>query len=236
MNDDRPDADQAQSDNNLPPDNPVVPANGAEDDQVRPKGHHQDADSHQERWPNRVMALMTIGLVCITGFYTHFARQQVIETRNMLALTSETMRLERRAWVGPTGRIDGRVDPVDQTRMRYDVYISNTGFTPALDTTFQIGTRIRGTELGPVFDIPPLPDDVGRAVVFPGSTMTSVIRTPPLTDAVRQGLQDEARKLYIVGRVSYEDIFGDPHTTEYCLVANRDLTSGAFCSDFNTAN
>ena len=55
------------------------------------KLNHTSSKDCQERWPNWVMACASILLVLVTGFYTHYAKQQIHLTREGLDATRDTL-------------------------------------------------------------------------------------------------------------------------------------------------
>lgn len=149
MNDDSTRSDQRQSDDHLPPNDPVVPADSVKDDQVRSETHHHSAERHQERWPNRMMALATIALVVITSFYTCYAGQQVVLLResvkaaqdaaevasSQLMSQREAVRLERRAWVFATQFTLSAQPAYAPHEAHVTISHTNTGQIPAMVKT-----------------------------------------------------------------------------------------------------
>ena len=60
-----------------------------------------DCDSEtqdQEKWPNRVMAIVSVLLFIVTGAYTLYTRDQVGLASRTLVATTEAMRLNQRPW------------------------------------------------------------------------------------------------------------------------------------------
>lgn len=153
--------------------------------------------------------------------------------------------LGQRAWVtvvrcDPVRGVIGQVPRVVTT------YITNTGETPALDVIVRQDHRI---ETGLLNTFPDIDDakHVRAGVLGPGGTFpveTEVLRTTigqrplkklryDIPEAIQEALLDGTMHLYIYGKVIYRDIFGEEHTTMWCLVDEQHTL--VYASRFNSA-
>ena len=146
------------------------------------------------------------------------AGQAATQTLNEI---TKQFRIGQRAWVGAQAALVPNA-PSPEKMIAFRVVWKNTGLTPALnahveggfmykDRDYLIESDFSKTNTGRLekFDQSFDRKRTSRGVILPnapeGSSTTSYIQIP------------QANKyLFIAGTVSYEDIFGHPHTTLFC--------------------
>jgi hypothetical protein len=167
--------------------------------------------------------MSAIAIVIITAFYTYYARQQVIETRNAIAeQRTEFIRGDRPyMWVqikyGP-GYVGNRV--------RLDVALVNLGKSPAINVAWRHHISVFTDN-----SIPPNKriDYAFAAIPEPMSSFSSFIpatgqaidwqtdQTPNvLTYDQINVVQNGAPGWVEAGYITYTDSSGTPYSTKYC--------------------
>jgi hypothetical protein len=126
------------------------------------------------------------------------------------------LKVDQRAWVGPTNVRHLLVSPVNGVRVQ--LALANSGKTAAFVSRIQKNSLfIEGnlTELPPD---PTLEEDFsGRALVFPNQPGLGVdIPAPDYNDADLNAIRDHKKTLNFFGIVEYRDIFGSQHFTKFC--------------------
>lgn len=93
----------------------------------------------------------------------------------------------------------------------------NYGQTPAYDVVETAVIDIFPYPLPPNFKFPELPiQQHSRIVLYPHATnITGIAYGAKSSDLKDSGIAGDGR-IYIYGRVTYTDIFKDPHVTEFC--------------------
>ena len=163
-------------------------------------------------WARFQTYLGIFGIVGVLGtiLYSHLT----------LRHSSLTTRRQLRAYVSVA--IGQSFNQGGKARLRFEFRptITNNGQTPAY--RLQVASDIR--------ILPnPLPDDADLSLTThgPGSVITlgaqQNIYTPVIMKGrlslaeLREVYKGDKRRLYVFGRVTYEDTFGDSHTTHYCF-------------------
>lgn len=144
-------------------------------------------------------------------------------------------RRQTRAWVGLTGGLSINIRANETGRITLTV--KNTGPTPALNTSIQFWHDVKARGQAVSFQVPaPLPM-ASRSVIFPGETRVANI------NVVRDFTPQEIGRLtsgditiYVLGRITYEDVFDRSHTTDLCLFIREDLVRDGYCDQYNAAN
>jgi hypothetical protein len=164
-----------------------------------------------------ITALASILLAAITYMLVRLGADQ-----------GHTTRAQLRAYISPTV---GRVKKFSLTEpIEIQVEIRNTGYTPA---------RRCHTHAVVFVAVLPLPDDTkfpdpnegtekySKGTIFPGNVRSvdgpSVdILVPDLVGHLKAA--DPVTAIYIAGESHYEDVFGYPHFSQFCLFINPDDT------------
>lgn len=160
----------------------------------------------------------------------------VENAKKSIEIMQSNIRLEQRAWVGPVEAIMPKAGEKPEPHL--GVKIMNSGKTPARRLLTKISTQYLPAEAE---FAPSYKDDSvkpGVSVIQPGmrinlfSLATLGVMTPQEIDGVRTG----RNILYLYGLITYEDIFGRPHSTRFCLYLQSDLSGFSACSTYNDAD
>jgi hypothetical protein len=194
--------------------------------------------SLQRRWRSfisngQLMSVFFTGIIAVaTVVYALVSiRQLTIMDRQL-----EQSRLDQRAWVGPVEALMPK--SAESPEPHLGVKIMNSGKTPARKLRSQISTQYlpAGAEFVPIYKDVSMKPSI--SVIQPGmrinllSLATLGIMTRQEMDGVRAG----RNILYLYGLLTYEDIFGRPHWTKFCLYLQKDLTGFSVCDIYNDAN
>lgn len=175
-----------------------------------------------------IEAACAVALVCITGFYTHFAKQQrdAMLTSNEISRT--TSRDSERAYVfySATEALVGRGAETGKQSWLFTPMLENGGNTPALEVRDVMNQNLDHKTLPDDFDYPDYPRTSGA---FPNLSLEEVtfIIGPHGKKAagglaipadVLQRVNEKGTDTHVCfwGWVSYKDIFGCGHKTEFC--------------------
>ncbi len=147
-------------------------------------------------------------------------------------------RNDQRAWLGIWV---GHMYPIDgNSKIRTEIDIVNTGKTPAIHIK-QAGSRFIWQQpllAGPTLEIVDGFRFVSGAPVPPQGKMT-ISAEENIADigADWSGVKDGTKIIYFAGEVRYDDIFGRPHRTQFCLYrAHPEDQVLAACTDFHNMN
>ena len=159
------------------------------------------------------------------------ASQTLINSEN-------TFKDEQRAWVGALGATDIVVKENEPISFR--VVVTNSGKTPALHLRFLTGSRgaAKGQRIKFVYDPVPKDQIVSDFVLQPGSQYLLPSGDPkslPNKAAVGE-ITSGAFRVYIFGRMTYEDVSKRSHHTKFCFVISPDLKNANACDTYNEAD
>lgn len=213
----------------------------------------------KKEWPQRIEAVCAVLLVIITGFYTYYAAGQLHKMRRATKAAedsanaakraadtaNQSMQLDQRAWVGP---VEAALPPYDDggrkvyikigEKPKFSFVLANSGKTPALKLTFKITNHVyRSTEpFVPYYETPKTKTTVGT--LFPGGRMSiPTLETPGVAERFHVTSFASGEYIdYVYGEISYEDIFGQPHKTEFCTYVDQTLTQLFSCATYNYAD
>lgn len=152
------------------------------------------------------------------------------------------MRVDQRAWVGVTD-ISIKNPIVAGQKFVWMGQIENSGKSPALNTKilFYSHTALRGEPSSFIYpNIPSDPEEYGTTVIEPSSKFHiggyERPDDPVLTEVQVRALQDGTTRMYIYGKIRYQDIFRVWHRTHVCAWVAPDLKETHPCSTYNDAN
>lgn len=169
------------------------------------------------------------------------------QAQQSLGATQAQMRLDQRAWVGISA-----VDPgvfSETTGFPVVIVFTNSGKTPAMHVTSS-----QGFGLSPVPVPGPPPMRIQELEQFPGpdiapqgkltknlaSLDTKITALPAQIEGTNEiisnfaSINDGRLILYYFGTITYDDIFGRPHRTNYCIVfLNPKIKETGSCDTFN---
>ena len=179
----------------------------------------------QEKWPNRLIAIASLVLVMVTGYYAYHAREQTELTKETLEAYREESRLDHRPWVGYHGySIQARKDSTDLghhrdpkqgEEFRIRCFLQNTGRTPALDVQ-PMDIKL---DLLPMEGVPPEPVDWSgfpdRRTIFPSDeSLSHNSDWFKFTDQEFLEYSALEKQLFFWARTYYCDHIGRRHWTQ----------------------
>jgi hypothetical protein len=201
---------------------------------------------------NLIIALATIAIAISTGFYTYYARSQFVIMSNTLSHSQEVFdsaienfHLEQRAWVGPMRVSSPKYEHEGKNvfvkkglPLRCGVHIANSGKTPALKlrTRLSVSAINSDAEFHPEYVIDSSDKD-SITVLQPGMTLTlNFSSSLEIFSTNIDDFKEERRILYMYGVIDYEDIFGNPHSTKFCMYLAPDLMTFKGADTYNEAD
>lgn len=193
--------------------------------------------------------VIAVATVCYT-IYAHKQWQVMTETlkqsKAALDATIDNFRLEQRAWVGPTQAFPAeylngnkKVYVEEGQQIKGGVFITNSGRTPArnLNTLISLISLKADAKLDPKYMVDATTQP-SNTVMQPG--MTFSLRPLPIKGIVSKADIDDLASgryiIYMFGLITYEDIFGHPHSTKFCMYVTPDFTTFRGCSAYNEAD
>jgi len=117
------------------------------------------------------------------------------------------------------------------------ILVRNSGRTPALHIENVIGTLVTLAS-NKVHDPPndqfPPGDIVFRSVLQPeGTTRFSGNFKYPMPDSDIQSILSGQKRFYVVGVITYSDVFKAKHFSKFCYQLSEDLTNFFSCPDYD---
>jgi len=155
-------------------------------------------------------------------------------TKQSIQATVNSFQLDQRAWValGDIVFTAKTTEPIKVT-----IVVKNVGRTPAMDVISVIGLaeKPKGREIA-LTDIkyPGNPSYFGA--LYPSvSTLIgkNLERTTPTQAADIENWKSGATIVYIFARVTYKDVFNEPHWAHFCAQIQNDLASVHACQIYN---
>jgi hypothetical protein len=218
--------------------------------------------SHDRGYKNRTVFLSTLSVV-VLSFYasivylqwkemidaTGAAQQAVVEARynrlqsdKVFRATVDQFRLEQRAWVGP---VEIGPPPYEEggkkvyiklgEKPKFSFVIANSGKTPALKFTSKITSHVyRSTEeFVPYYEKPTTIPTVGT--IYPGVRMSlNTLESTGVAEPFHVSTLSSGEYIfYVYAQITYEDIFGTPHKTTFCVFVDKTLTQMLSCNTYN---
>jgi hypothetical protein len=160
------------------------------------------------------------------------------QTQKSLQATVDNFHSDQRAWVG---QIDSSVSEVKEgAPITFRVTIGNSGKTPALKVRTKISSAHgpKTTKFVPQYSEPNTSALQALGVLQPGGKGTMEQTTAPLTDISK--FRSGAYLYYVFGRVDYEDVFGHPHWSTWCLYVGGEhsdnLRTTLQCDSYNNTD
>jgi hypothetical protein len=148
-----------------------------------------------------------IAAICMNFLILWYARSDV--------------RLDERAWVGLSRATYKTIAP-DQ-KIEAELEFMNSGKTPALDIMFCGELNWQGTDSNRETFMASLAkkewlDPASKGALAPNAPMLISVRSKYLgeADIIAKGIKDGSCHVYLAGRLTYRDIFGQKHETWFC--------------------
>ena len=146
------------------------------------------------------------------------AEDSVRQAKAALDATITASHVEQRAWVGV---IKVTAETKLDIPVLFKVHISNSGRTPATQLRIKCWCRVISAEkpFEPIY-VPPEGHTGGiesSGVLFPNGTGQGFVRTAqPFSDELHQAIARKEVMAYVWTRITYRDVFNEPHRTDYC--------------------
>jgi hypothetical protein len=177
------------------------------------------------KWPEGVTALSVL-------FTLFFIAWQALLMRQSVSASDAVSKRELRAYLTVIiggGLFQERRDEDKGGDLKFECrpLLINTGRTPALDITFKARAAIMAIPLPQGIHLPEAPDDgVGGNILGPqqNAHMFAIVDgfcADKDVDSIKFGKGNQG--LYVWGRVTYKDVFGEDHYTRFCQQIYWDL-------------
>jgi hypothetical protein len=169
-------------------------------------------------WPEGVTALAVL-------FTLFFIAWQALLMRQSVSASDEVSKRELRAYltvVIGTAFFQERRDEAKGGDLKFesDPLLVNTGRTPARNITFKARAAILPVPLPQGINLPDAPDEgIGGSILGPqqNANLFAIVDgfcADKEVDSIKYAKGDKG--LYVWGRVTYEDVFGENHFTLFC--------------------
>jgi hypothetical protein len=199
-----------------------------------------------------ILALANVGLWIVTISAAHATRDaadaaqrgaaaseaQAEATKESIQSTVQSFRLDQRAWVG---QMDSSASEAEEGKpITFRVVIGNSGKTPALNVRMAISSAHapKAVKFIPRYSGPNTAALQGTGAMQPGAKGLLEQTTGPLVDVSKY--QRGEYLYYVFGRIDYEDVFGRPHWTTWCLYVGGEHTgnmrSPLQCNSYNNTD
>jgi hypothetical protein len=191
---------------------------------------------------NIVLTLIFSGLLVIaTWTYTIYSRKQLDAVTEQARLMNEglkesvkTRELENAAFIGTKGAKWNQPLHVGEWQ-KISVTIINTGKTPAFNLKVEQGwvfqeaepTDLNMQQRGPAS---------GIATVIPGVDNLIEFYIPNLTEEDVSAITNFKKLITVYGKIKYDDIFGKPHWTNFCLTHHPTTEVFDICTKGNESD
>lgn len=194
-------------------------------------------DSSKTRWhfePNWWIVLLTLVLAVMAWFQWKVANDNLqIANRAYVCVRDANVWSSRKGTFGATDDAIGigeGLRPVDII-----VTVANSGTTPAFDLTGEMKIRDTRSPIGIVFEPAAADAKVGRQSVqtMPKDGTLIYATFLPLSAAAIRSFRSQQRFLSATGLITYRDVFGKQHSTEFCYTYTPESDSLSPCSYHN---
>jgi hypothetical protein len=194
------------------------------------KAAPRSIDSILASWTPIVSAAATVVLVVITGLYTRYAYQQVVETRRALTITERNFVRDERPYLMVDSASNVELYPGIKGKtpqLLSSVFVANYGKSPAFKVSFR-GMLVTdddwSTRIEQFFrDEIPSPETASKSVVAPGvpakpelAPLWKTIPSDVLTPAKATRLMKTDNSVFVLVRLRYEDFEGNAYITDFC--------------------
>ena len=204
------------------------------------ESHNEEGDSDRYKHFSIGVGVLTVFFTAVIAFanwaYTQYAREQL----DIMHATLNEMKADRRAWVGLKSAIIVS-DRADIARISVKFTLTNFGETPAKKVFTAMGMRYdevplsSRTEEDMFTGFENVPGYPSISVLFPNNEISATTQRAFNTEEIIKMSQDRAWA-YVVGFITYEDVYGDKHKTLIChRILPRNPVAIASCERFNEA-
>lgn len=190
--------------------------------QVRPSS----ANSNQSKKPWYKTVASWKSLLELVGI--PFAIGYAIVTFFQWQDLRHNFKVDERAWVNLRNEMaeSQRIDlPPDGQQLSIPIQVSNIGKTPAKDVTVFMSSAYLPIDQSPDFDGAPNAE-IGYGSMMPNAPPVVIPIMPKrliLNPEIRNAFLNGSNYLDIYGRITYEDIFDNPHKARFCFFFGSDI-------------
>jgi hypothetical protein len=183
-----------------------------------------------------IFSALIIFVIIVHAFLYRSQWRAMVEqdnlTRESLYEGKKTREIENAAYLGIK---DTRLrEPIEFYKIQYaQLIVENTGNTPALNARVAAVMEFRRTLVPEPMPLPTFTstEQKGVSVLPHGAEYSMDIKTTKLTPQELETIRTEPEnwRVYLYGRTTYEDVFGNSYQLDFCLV-NRSDDSVLFTS------
>jgi hypothetical protein len=188
-----------------------------------------------QTWENHRSVSVAERSVTVSEKAVQVAQDQLRASEKQGKDAAESLRLDQRAWIG---FIQNDV-AFSRGLLTQSLLFSNSGRTPARNVRMRSASKgiPTGTKLTPDYGARnPIGEGPSSSSITPGGSKRLLGR-PLRPDAdMLAKLQSGAWVLYHFGEVTYEDVFGQPHRTTFCVFVLPSLAEAGDCGEYNDAD
>jgi hypothetical protein len=164
------------------------------------------------------------------------AQKQAQAAQDSVAILQEQMRLDQRAWIGPTNEVKSIF--MAGQRGLFSVVLKNSGKTPALhlhnlahSKTLDKGENIEFTYHSST------PPELSETTIQPQAEFTlNIWGIGPINQKQIDNMHAGIWVTYTYGKIDYRDIFGELHHTTFCYYVNDPSMIAHACAKYNNAD
>jgi len=185
---------------------------------------------------NAILAIFTIVYASVSIFQLRVLHQQAKTMNKQSEIMVSQLIIGQRAWFVVKG-VNYEEVKVGQG-VKILISVINSGNTPVLNGTIHsnMGFREKPVPVPMPFNVP-TDAELSTIVVGPKSEMNHIIQAPvALTEEVVSLFDQKRIRLYAWGVIKYDDVFGRPHKTEFCVVSRVGTRQMDACQNNNTAD
>lgn len=167
-------------------------------------------------------------------------QKQLEIMQGQLTHVQKTSHLEQRAWVGLARAKHQPIEP--NKPIQGEFVFLNTGKTPAIIITAGRSTCFRspGFNFENLADIKKtedwMEDTRSQGPLPPNASITLRFSTKKgfdITESLIKALNRDDLRLYVIGRILYQDIFSDEHETCFCFFADPNTNGMNMAHQYN---
>jgi len=156
-------------------------------------------------------------VLVILGFISSgIAVGSLLIAHGSLNISRDALRDAQRAFMFASTGVTIAPNPPDEpsANAHLIVAIGNSGTTPAMNVRINGNKRVTIGELAPDFDFPDSPDPESPNIFPPKSDRPGLIL--PISSQCIPLIKSGKVRLFVWGTISYADIFGGNHQTQFC--------------------
>ncbi len=180
----------------------------------------------------------TDNLIGATNTLAKESKRSADIAKNALDSNTRTFRLDERPWIMGF-RFQIANEPEENKPLPVNIWVTNTGKTPAIDVVPQWKLFSWDTEPLPTEFGLPIGAVISRGIISPGSTAVSFTTDPIVFNTTQLAAYNAGNtRIYVHARIVYKDIFNEQHWTSLCIIHKHGmpLDSWNYCEHGNDAD